>query len=115
MRALAHELVRSQSQLDVLITPTLPSVPRPLGWYRSVASDFKVHTERLCRDVMFTAPFNLSGQPAISLPLHMAAPDLPVGIQFVGKIGDDATLLVLARQLEQAQPWRNRRSALLDR
>lgn len=108
MRGMALDIARAQSKLDVLITPTLPSVPRPLGWYRSVAEDFEAHTERLCRDLIFTAPFNISGQPAISLPLHMAAPDLPVGIQFAAGIGAEATLIALAAQLEQAQPWRDR-------
>lgn len=106
MRSMACDIVRAQSKLDVLITPTLPGLPRPLGWYRSVAEDFKIYTERLCREIIFTVPFNLTGQPAISLPLHMVGPDLPVGVQFVAKLGDEATLIALASQLEQAKPWR---------
>lgn len=111
MRMMAHEIVRAQSKLDVLITPTMPDLPRALGWFRSVAGDFKAHSAGVTRDVLFTAPFNLSGQPAISLPLHMAAPDLPVGVQFAARIGDEATLIKLGGQLEQSHPWQARHPA----
>ncbi len=53
----------------------------------------------------FSAPFNASGQPAISLPLHMTREMLPVGVQLVGKFADDATVLHLAKQLEDAVGW----------
>lgn len=111
VRHFAHDLVRAQSKLDVLITPTLPHLPRDLGSFRAIAGDFAEHFRRMGRDIVFTGPCNLSGQPAISLPLHMAAPDIPVGVQFVGKIGDEATLIALAGQLEVAQPWKGRRAA----
>lgn len=109
MRVIALGIARQQAQLDVLITPTLPTAPRPLGWFRAVAHDFKLHTERLMSDIVFTAPWNLSGQPAISLPLHVTKDGAPAGIQFVARLGDEATLLRLAAQLEQAQPWAARR------
>ena len=56
----------------------------------------------------FTATFDATGQPAISLPLHWSAEGLPVGIQLAGRFGEDATLLALAAQLEQAAPWFDR-------
>ena len=61
----------------------------------------------------YAAPFNASGQPAISLPLHWSADGLPVGVQLAGRYGEDATLLSLAAQIEQAAPWAHRRPTIL--
>ncbi len=57
----------------------------------------------------FTAQFNMTGQPAISVPLGWSPDGLPIGIQFAGKMNADGLLLRLARQLEVAQPWVQRR------
>jgi amidase len=65
--------------------------------------------EKIERHVFFTRPFNLTGQPAISLPLHWTPEGLPVGIQLVGAMGREDLLIRVASQLEQAQPWINRR------
>jgi amidase len=59
----------------------------------------------------FTPMFNATGQPAMSVPLHSNAAGLPIGMQLVGRLGEDATLLRLAGQLERAQPWFKRRPA----
>ena len=89
---------------DVLVSPVIAVPPPPIGWL----SDPELGTERLTSILQFTAQFNTSGQPAMSLPLHWSADDLPVGVQFVGPIDDEALLLRLAGQLETASPWADR-------
>lgn len=94
---------------DVLVTPTMPAPPQPLGFFRPTAANHIEVGARAQRFAAFTAPFNMSGQPAISLPLHWTADGLPVGLQFVGAYGREDLLLRLAAQVEAAQPWSDRR------
>ena len=64
---------------------------------------------KLVRFIPFTYPFNVTGQPAASVPLHWSTDGLPIGCQFVARSGDEATLFSLAAQLERARPWFDRR------
>ncbi len=89
---------------DILVTPTLAIPPPKIGWL----SDPELGSERLVEILLFTAQFNMSGQPAVSLPLHQTSDGLPVGVQFVGPYGDEALLIRLASQLEAAAPWAQR-------
>ena len=68
-----------------------------------------IEPSRIFKMIPYTTPFNLTGQPAVSLPLHWNDAGLPIGIQFVAPLGDEGRLFRLAGQLEAAQPWAHRR------
>ncbi len=91
---------------DVLLTPTLPLPPFPVGidWPREVAGQ-KVHPLNY---LGFTYPFNLTGQPAASLPCAWTADGLPIGLQIVGRRFDDLTVLKAAAAFEEARPWKEK-------
>jgi amidase len=87
---------------DVWLTPTLGIPPFPLGWL-SVGPEVGVE-ELLARDALFTAftwPFNMTGQPAVSCPAHVAPDGTPIGVQFAARFGDEETLLEIAAELER--------------
>jgi amidase len=108
LRAKAREELERTSVFDAVLTPTLAQPPAKVGGIRDDADpahDF----ENQKRFTPFTAFYNLTGQPAMSVPLHWTADDLPIGIQLVGRPGDEVTLLGLAAQLEAAAPWGHRR------
>lgn len=92
---------------DVFVTPTIAQPPAPLGELNQNRRGMTAMewTQQVFTYVPFTPVFNSTGQPAISLPLHWSTNELPIGVQFVGHFGDEATLLRLAAQLEQARPW----------
>ena len=94
---------------DLLVTPTLAEPPVPLGTFAAPADHPIVGLMRAAAFTPFTPPFNVSGQPAISLPLHETAGGLPVGVQLVAAYGGEALLLRVAAQLEEACPWAARR------
>jgi amidase len=94
---------------DVLVTPTLPEPPAPLGFFRPTRENPIEAGTRATHYASFTSPFNMSGQPAISLPLHWTPDGLPVGVQLVAAYGREDVLLRLAAQLEDAAPWHHRR------
>ncbi len=94
---------------DVLLTPTMATPPLELGRLSlSRAGDPAAYLADLNQTIGFTSLFNASGHPAISLPLHWNGSGLPIGLQFAGRFGDEATLLRLAGQLEEARPWFDR-------
>ena len=97
---------------DLLLTPTLAQPPWPLGTIDMMGRDLEAYFDTLYAHMPFTAQFNASGQPAVSVPLHWTGDGLPVGVQFVARFGDEATLLRLSAQLEAARPWADRRPPL---
>ncbi len=102
------------SGYDVLVTPTLSRIPFPVGSFTNDPSD-PLKPSRLASEwVRFTAQFNMSGQPAISLPLARTASGLPVGVQLVAAYGREDLLLRVAAQLEAAAPWKSFTPTALD-
>jgi amidase len=94
---------------DVLVCPTVPEPPPVLGSYDG-GPDNPLHgLFRSAEVVPFTAPFNTTGQPAISLPLGRTSTGLPIGVQLVAAGGREDVLIRLAAQLEAAAPWADRR------
>jgi amidase len=109
MNDIARRVALLFEEVDVLVTPTLPGPPLELGAFSS--RDFRSAREVVAEwatHESFTSLFNLTGQPAISIPLHEHASRLPLGIQLVGRPGGEETLVALAAQLEDARPWRGR-------
>ncbi|MFQ5513427.1 MAG: amidase [Myxococcota bacterium] len=100
---------------DVLLTPTLPQPPPPLGALSLTTTDLGGFLERLASMTGFTQLFNASGHPAMSVPLHWSPEGLPIGVQFAARFGDEATLFRLGAQLESARPWCDRRPPLQSR
>jgi amidase len=109
---ITHRLGRSFGQFfqryDVLLSPVLAEPPLPLGSTDMMGNDLDAYNERLFRLIPFTPIFNMSGGPAISLPLHWTPEGLPVGVQFGADFGNEAVLFRLAAQLEAAKPWRDK-------
>ena len=93
---------------DLLLTPTLGEPPVRIGEHDPQPDDPMAGMKRAARFVPFTPPWNMSGQPAISLPLHWNAVGLPIGVQLVAAYGREDVLIRVAAQLEAAQPWADR-------
>ncbi len=101
-------LVRFFDDYDVLVTPTVGGPPPIIGSYRDPNEPI-AELLNAAALVPFTPPWNATGQPAVSLPLHWDDQGLPVGVQIVGRPADEATLIRVSAQLEQASPWAERR------
>jgi amidase len=101
------------ADFDAVLTPTLAMLPQPVGWF-DADSDPAADFERQKRFTPFTAIYNTTGQPAISVPLFESADGQPIGVMLAGRPAAEATLLSLAAQLEVARPWRDRRPGIWD-
>lgn len=97
--------------LDAVVTPTIARLPIPLGSAWGMTEGISAYDWGLDQEwwIPFTAVFNVTGQPAISLPLAISVDGLPIGIQIAAGYGREDLLLGLARQLEEARPWAGRR------
>ena len=93
------------NQYDVILSPTTAAAPPRLGVIDMDTEDLKSYMQATNRYTAFTQLYNVTGQPAMSLPLGRSSEDLPVGVQLAAAQGGEAVLLGLAAQLERAQPW----------
>lgn len=98
--------------VDVLLTATTATPPPALGALSTQTHTLESFQQAMAGFCPFTGAFNATGQPAVNLPLHWTQDGLPLGVQLVGRFGDDAGLLQLAAQLEQARPWFQRTAPL---
>jgi amidase len=110
-QAVANNICRTVGhffqEYDLLLTPTTTRAPLLLGEINAndPTLDAVAWSKHLFDYCPYTPVFNTTGQPAISIPLHRTSDNLPLGMQFAGRYGDEKTLLQLARQFEQAYPW----------
>jgi amidase len=109
IRTDARRLIAFFDNLDVLVTPAVATPPPLIGSYRDPDEPFAEFINASAM-VPFTPPWNTTGQPAVSIPLHWDELGLPAGVQIVGRPADEATLIRLSAQLEQAKPWIDRRA-----
>lgn len=113
MNIASREMARFHETYDFWLSATLGAPPVKLGTFDMEERDPHKSFAPIIDYVPFTAMQNATGQPAINLPLHWNKEGLPVGVQFVGRFGDELGLLRLATQLEKAAPWANRRPPIM--
>lgn len=113
LRSASRGILGFWTDHDVLVTPTLAQPPLEVGELEPAeGEEAMAMLGKSAAFVPFTAPINVTGQPAVSLPLRQAADGLPVGVHLIGAPGADGLLISLAGQVERARPWSERRPAL---
>jgi Asp-tRNA(Asn)/Glu-tRNA(Gln) amidotransferase A subunit family amidase len=114
-RGRIHDMLKrvlhSWDSFDVVLSPVMAQPPPKIGWlFEDSESDpLSPLYPRSAEVAPFTTVFNFTGQPAASLPLSWSSEGLPIGVQAIGRMGDEATLFRLSAQLEEARPWADRR------
>lgn len=116
LRSYARRVVAFWERFDVFVTPSMAQPPPLIGSLAAPPGDSPTRQLWTVADVVpFTPPLNVTGQPALSVPLHTSADGLPIGVQLVGPPNGEALLLSVAAQLERAEPWAERTPALVAR
>jgi amidase/6-aminohexanoate-cyclic-dimer hydrolase len=105
---IARTLAEFFESCDVFLSPTLCTPPVKIGELNSMANDLSQIAPNLRRYMPGTSMFNMSGQPAMSVPLAWNKAGLPLGMMFSAKLGNEGVLFRLAGQLEQARPWKDK-------
>jgi amidase len=113
LHAIGRGIVAFALEYDAILTPTLALPPVPVGWVFE-PDDTTEQVRRAAAFTPFTQIANITGLPAVSLPLHWSEDGLPIGAQLIGHPADEATLIRVSAQLERARPWRDRRPPVSD-
>ena len=111
LEATTREVITGLQSYDAFLTPTLALPPQPVAWFNESGDPVEDHHRELLF-TPYTALYNMSGQPAASLPLHWTPEGLPVGVMLAALPGQDGALFGLCAQVEAAAPWADRRPAL---
>jgi len=112
LRKMRFAVGEAIQEFDILLTPTMPIVAPPHDGIYATTNPTLSAEEYLAADAalyQYLGVFNVTGHPSVSLPLAQSDDGLPIGLQIVGRFGDEATLVRVARDLEEAKPWINRR------
>jgi amidase len=110
LQAVTRVAITAMNAYDAILSPTLALPPAPVGWFEEVEPVENFERQKLFTP--FTAAYNVSGQPAVNVPLHWNAEGLPIGVMLAGRMGEEGTLISLSAQLEQARPWKDRHPSL---
>ncbi len=112
-----HDVARAVGpffeQYDIYLSPTVAQPPIPLGRLDPNMKDDTEYWNLMLEFMPFTALFNITGSAGVSLPLWWNAANLPIGVQFLSRMGEDGVLFQLASQLEKVQPWQHRKPPLI--
>jgi len=109
---IARSMAAFMAGCDVILSPTLGQPPEDIGVLGLSPVDMGAFLKAIGRFGPFTALYNVTGQPAMSVPLHWSAAGLPIGVMFAGRVGAEGRLYRLAAQLERARPWLGRSPTL---
>ena len=111
IRRAGQRIATELAPYDAFMTPTLTQPPRPPGYWSMEDGD-RVRYLTRWSEAAFMVAFNISGLPAMSVPAAMTRQNAPIGVQLIGRYGDEAAILGLARQMEETAPWIQRRPAI---
>ncbi len=112
MNDVTRKLAGFFEKFDVILSPTMPMLPQKTGYLDPMTISGEEYMAKMAKYSSFTGMYNMAGMPAMSVPLHWTSQDIPVGMQFGAYFGNEAVLFRLARQLEKARPWKNKRPSI---
>jgi amidase len=107
MQLAARQSLAATAEYDVVLTPTLGLAPQPVEFFAEDGDPLD-NLRRQGAFTPFTGVYNMTGQPAISLPLHWTGNGVPIGVSLIGRPAGDGPLISLCAQVESARPWRHR-------